>query len=106
MPARANAPLLFTPLTLRGVTLRNRVVISPMMQHASPGGIAQPWLLVHLGKFALGGAGLVFTEATAVVPEVITASKRPEAKAGTMSGLFICWGTMPSLLTMSAVKRS
>lgn len=62
------APLLFTPLTLRGLTLRNRVVISPMMQHAAPGGLATPWLLVHLGKFALGGAGLVFTESTAVSP--------------------------------------
>ncbi len=63
------APLLFQALTLRGLTLRNRIVISPMMQHAAPGGIARPWLLVHLGKFALGGAGLVFTESTAVSPQ-------------------------------------
>ena len=65
----AARPLLFEPLTLRGLTLKNRVVISPMMQHAAPQGIAQPWLLVHLGKFALGGAGLVFTESTAVSPQ-------------------------------------
>jgi 2,4-dienoyl-CoA reductase-like NADH-dependent reductase (Old Yellow Enzyme family) len=67
--AAAARPLLFEPLTLRGLTLKNRVVISPMMQHAAPQGIAQPWLLVHLGKFALGGAGLVFTESTAVSPQ-------------------------------------
>ncbi len=72
MPAQRAAgaePLLLQPLALRGLTLRNRIVISPMMQHAAPGGIAQPWLLVHLGKFALGGAGLVFTESTAVSPQ-------------------------------------
>ena len=61
-------PLLFQPLRLRGLLLKNRVVISPMMQHAAPGGLATDWLLVHLGKFALGGAGLVFTESTAVSP--------------------------------------
>jgi 2,4-dienoyl-CoA reductase-like NADH-dependent reductase (Old Yellow Enzyme family) len=62
-----SAPLLFTPLTLRGLTLKNRVVISPMCQHsAEPDGIAGAWHLVHLGKFALGGAGLIFVESTAV----------------------------------------
>lgn len=58
---------LFSPLTIRGLTLKNRVVISPMCQHsAEPGGIAGDWHLVHLGKFALGGAGLIFVESTAV----------------------------------------
>jgi len=61
-------PLLFEPLTIRSLTLKNRVVISPMMQHAAPEGLATPWHLVHLGKFALGGAGLVFAESTAVSP--------------------------------------
>lgn len=61
-------PLLFQPLTLRGLTLRNRTVISPMCQHAAEGGHATPWHLVHLGKFALGGAGLILTESTAVDP--------------------------------------
>lgn len=60
---------LFSPLSLRGLTLRNRVVISPMCQHAAQDGEATPWHLVHLGKFALGGAGLVLTESTAVAPE-------------------------------------
>lgn len=60
---------LFTPLTLRGVTLRNRIGVSPMCQYSSEDGFANDWHLVHLGQFAVGGAGLVLTEATAVVPE-------------------------------------
>jgi 2,4-dienoyl-CoA reductase-like NADH-dependent reductase (Old Yellow Enzyme family) len=59
---------LFQPLRVRSLVLKNRIVISPMMQHAAPGGFANHWHLVHLGKFALGGAGLVFTESTAVSP--------------------------------------
>jgi 2,4-dienoyl-CoA reductase-like NADH-dependent reductase (Old Yellow Enzyme family) len=60
------APLLFTPLTLRGVTARNRIAISPMCQYSAADGLANDWHLVHLGKFAQGGAGIVFVEATAV----------------------------------------
>ena len=60
---------LFTPLQLRGVTLRNRIGVSPMCQYSSADGFADDWHLVHLGQFALGGAALVLTEATAVVPE-------------------------------------
>jgi 2,4-dienoyl-CoA reductase-like NADH-dependent reductase (Old Yellow Enzyme family) len=59
---------LFKPLRVRSLELKNRIVISPMMQHAAPGGFATNWHLVHLGKFALGGAGLIFTESTAVSP--------------------------------------
>lgn len=59
---------LFKPLRVRSLELKNRIVISPMMQHAAPGGFANHWHLVHLGKFALGGAGLIFTESTAVSP--------------------------------------
>lgn len=57
---------LFTPLTLRGVTLRNRIAVSPMCQYSAGDGIANDWHMVHLGKFAQGGAGLVITEAAAV----------------------------------------
>lgn len=60
---------LFTPLTLRGLTLKNRIGVSPMCQYSSADGLANDWHLVHLGQFAVGGAALVFTEATAVVPE-------------------------------------
>ena len=59
-------PHLFDPLTLRGVTLRNRIGVSPMCQYSAVDGFANDWHLVHLGSRAVGGAGLVMTEATAV----------------------------------------
>jgi 2,4-dienoyl-CoA reductase-like NADH-dependent reductase (Old Yellow Enzyme family) len=60
---------LFTPITLRDVTVRNRVWVAPMCQYSAVDGLPDDWHLVHLGSFARGGAGLVFTEATAVTPE-------------------------------------
>ncbi len=60
---------LFSPLVLRGVTFRNRVFVSPMCQYSSTDGMPGDWHLVHLGSRAVGGAGLVLTEATAVAPE-------------------------------------
>jgi 2,4-dienoyl-CoA reductase-like NADH-dependent reductase (Old Yellow Enzyme family) len=65
----ARAPGLFDPLALRGLTLRNRVAVSPMCQYSSVDGFATDWHLVHLGARAVGGAGLVLLEATAVAPE-------------------------------------
>jgi len=62
-------PLLFTPLTLRSITLKNRIAVSPMCEYSSHNGYANDWHLVHLGSRAIGGAGLVFTEASAVTPE-------------------------------------
>jgi 2,4-dienoyl-CoA reductase-like NADH-dependent reductase (Old Yellow Enzyme family) len=62
------SPKLFSALKIRELTLKNRCVISPMMQHSAPGGLANAWHLVHLGKFALGGAALVIAECTAVSP--------------------------------------
>jgi 2,4-dienoyl-CoA reductase-like NADH-dependent reductase (Old Yellow Enzyme family) len=59
-------PHLFAPLTLRGVTLRNRVAMSPMCQYSSTDGLANEWHLVHLGTRAVGRAGLVMAEASAV----------------------------------------
>lgn len=60
---------LFSPLTLRGVTLRNRIAVSPMCQYSAEDGRPNQWHLVHLGSRAVGGAGLVIAEATAVLPE-------------------------------------
>ena len=60
---------LFTPLRLRHLEIRNRVWVSPMCQYSSVDGMPQAWHLVHLGSFARGGAGLVFSEASAVLPE-------------------------------------
>src|ERR1035441_513753 len=58
-------PDLFSPLTLRGVTFRNRIAVSPMCQYSSEDGFANDWHFVHLGSRAAGGAALVFTEASA-----------------------------------------
>lgn len=60
--------MLFDQLKLREITLRNRATVSPMCQYSSEDGFATDWHLVHLGSRAVGGAGLVFTEATAVEP--------------------------------------
>lgn len=60
---------LFSPLTIRGLTLRNRIVVSPMCQYSSVDGFATDWHLVHLGSRAIGGASVVIAEATAVAPE-------------------------------------
>jgi 2,4-dienoyl-CoA reductase-like NADH-dependent reductase (Old Yellow Enzyme family) len=60
---------LFSPLSLRSVSLRNRIAVSPMCQYSADGGRATDWHLVHLGSRAVGGAGLVIFEATAVEPE-------------------------------------
>ena len=59
----------FTPLQQRAVQLRNRIVVSPMCQYSAQAGLPDDWHLVHLGARAVGGAGVVMTEATAVVPE-------------------------------------
>jgi 2,4-dienoyl-CoA reductase-like NADH-dependent reductase (Old Yellow Enzyme family) len=60
---------LFSPLALRGLALRNRTVVAPMCQYSARDGLVNDWHLVHLGRFALGGFGLVILEATGVVPE-------------------------------------
>ena len=62
-------PKLFEPLALRGVILKNRIVVSPMCQYSSVDGFANDWHLVHLGGRAVGGAGLIISEAAAVSPE-------------------------------------
>jgi 2,4-dienoyl-CoA reductase-like NADH-dependent reductase (Old Yellow Enzyme family) len=62
-------PGLFDPLTIRELTFANRVFVSPMCQYSSEEGYANDWHFVHLGSRAVGGAGLVLTEATAVLPE-------------------------------------
>ncbi len=66
MTAPKSLPLLFTPIELTGVTARNRIVVSPMCQYASADGGPTDFHLVHLGKFAMGGAGIVFCEETSV----------------------------------------
>src|SRR4051794_33011397 len=60
---------LLAPLTIRGVTLRNRIVMSPMCQYSADAGLANDWHLVHLGSRAAGGVALVMVEATAVTAD-------------------------------------
>lgn len=62
-------PHLFSPFTIRSVTLRNRIGVSPMCQYSATEGMANDWHFAHLGSRAVGGAGIVIAEATAVAPE-------------------------------------
>lgn len=64
-----NPAHLFSPLEIGSITLPNRIVVSPMCEYSSDDGFANDWHLVHLGSRAVGGAGLIFTEAAAVIPE-------------------------------------
>ncbi|MBV9962264.1 MAG: NADH:flavin oxidoreductase/NADH oxidase [Parafilimonas sp.] len=61
--------LLFEPLSIRSIQFKNRIVVSPMCEYSSEDGFANDWHLVHLGSRAVGGAGLIIAEATAVSPE-------------------------------------
>lgn len=61
--------ILFEPISLKSITLRNRIAVSPMCQYSAQDGFANDWHLVHLGSRAVGGAGLIIQEATAVNPE-------------------------------------
>ena len=61
--------ILFSTLKLRSITFRNRIFVSPMCQYSSHDGLPTDWHLVHLGSRAVGGAGLVMVEATAISPE-------------------------------------
>lgn len=71
LPTVVGVPALFEPLTLRGITARNRIWLAPMCQYScfDRDGMPNDWHLVNLGQHATGGFGLVMTEATAVVPE-------------------------------------
>lgn len=69
MSQASKLPLLFTPFKLRDLTLPNRIVVPPMAQYSAVNGVANDFHLVHYGKFALGGAGTVFIEATGVNDE-------------------------------------
>jgi len=62
-------PPIFTPFKLRDLVLSNRIVLSPMCMYSAQEGVVDDWHLVHLGSRAIGGAGLIYTEATAISPE-------------------------------------
>jgi 2,4-dienoyl-CoA reductase-like NADH-dependent reductase (Old Yellow Enzyme family) len=69
VPLYVDVSHLFEPLSIRDLTVSNRVWVSPMCQYSSTDGLPNDWHLMHLGQFAAGGAGLVMTEASAVTPE-------------------------------------
>ncbi len=69
VPGQAAPPPMFTPYSVRGLTLKNRVVVSPMAQYSAVDGVAGDYHLVHLGARAMGGAGMVFAEMTCVSAE-------------------------------------
>ncbi len=66
--SQSSAPHLFRPITFRSVTARNRIMLSPLCEYSAKEGVPNDWHMVHLGARAVGGAGIVFTEATAVEP--------------------------------------
>lgn len=63
------SPILFSPFQLRGLTLQNRIVVSPMAQYSANNGIASEWHLMHIGNLAVSGVGLFITEATSINPD-------------------------------------
>src|ERR1035437_6311914 len=67
--------MLFSPIRLRKVVLRNRIVVAPMVTYAAAGGHVTDWHTMHYGKFAAGGAGLVFMESTKVDPRGCTSPR-------------------------------
>ena len=66
MSDQPQLPLLFTPITIRGVTSKNRIVVSPMCQYNSDDGGPTDWQMMHMGRLAVGGAGIIFGEETAI----------------------------------------
>ena len=66
MTEAGQQPLLFTPITIRGVTSKNRIVVSPMCQYNSDDGGPGDWQMMHIGRLAVGGAGIIFGEETGV----------------------------------------
>lgn len=69
LSADAPPPPMFTPFKLRGMVVNNRIVVSPMCQYSATDGVPNDWHMVHLGSRAIGGAGIVFAEATGISPD-------------------------------------
>jgi 2,4-dienoyl-CoA reductase-like NADH-dependent reductase (Old Yellow Enzyme family) len=104
---------MFTPLTIRGVTLRNRIVVSPMCQYSSEEGFATDWHLVHLGSRAVGGAAVVTVEATGVTRDGrITAAclgiwkDEHIAKLKQIAGFVESRGAVPSIQLSHAGRKA
>jgi 2,4-dienoyl-CoA reductase-like NADH-dependent reductase (Old Yellow Enzyme family) len=105
-------PRLFTPLTVGGIELRNRIVIAPMCQYSADEGKATDWHLIHLGHLALSGAALLSIEATAVVPEGRISpddlglwSDETEAALGRVLTSVRKWSDMPIAIQLAHAGR-
>jgi len=103
---------LFEPLTIRGFTARNRIMVSPMQQYASPDHFANDYHLVHLGRFALGGAGMVIVEATAIEPAGRIASAdlglwddAQIAPLGRIAAFLTAYGAVPGIQLIHAGRK-
>jgi 2,4-dienoyl-CoA reductase-like NADH-dependent reductase (Old Yellow Enzyme family) len=104
---------LFSPLRLRGIEFRNRVFVSPMCQYSCTAGVPSEWHLVHLGSRAVGGAALVMTEASAVVPEGRISPddagiwNEPQIKAWTpIAGFIKQQGAVPGMQLAHAGRKA
>jgi 2,4-dienoyl-CoA reductase-like NADH-dependent reductase (Old Yellow Enzyme family) len=105
--------LLFTPFQMRDVTLRNRVIVAPMCQYSAKHGVANDWHLVHLGRFALGGFGLVMVEATGVSPEARISyadmglwDDEQEAALSRVAGFLKSQGATPAIQIAHAGRKA
>ncbi|MEN2975738.1 NADH:flavin oxidoreductase/NADH oxidase [Tistrella bauzanensis] len=113
IPAPGRDPALFHPVSFRSVTARNRIMIAPMCQYSARDGIAGDWHLAHLGGFAKGGAGIVFAEATAVLPEGRITPWCPglwtdgqEAAFARITGFIEAQGAVPAIQLAHAGRKA
>ncbi|HEX8538908.1 MAG TPA: NADH:flavin oxidoreductase/NADH oxidase, partial [Cystobacter sp.] len=104
---------LFEPITLREVRARNRTVVSPMCQYSAVDGVASDYHLTHLGRFALGGFGIVFVEATGVSPEgrithgdVGLWNDEQEAALARIAALLKAQGAVPAIQLAHAGRKA
>lgn len=104
---------MFQPLSIRGVTLPNRVGVSPMCMYAAEDGVPNDFHLVHLGRFALGGAGLVIAEATAIDPvgrispwDTGLWSDEQMDAWGRVTGVLVANGSVPGIQLSHAGRRA
>lgn len=113
VPESMDLPVLFQSLDLRGVRARNRIMISPMCQYSAPEAVPLDWHFVHLSSRAVGGAGIVMTEATAVEPEgritpydVGLWNDRQEAAFARIAGFIAAQGAIPGIQLAHAGRKA
>ena len=113
VPDSAGRPLLFEPLALRGVRTRNRIMVSPMCQYSAPAGVPHDWHFVHLGSRAVGGAGIVMTEATSVEPigritpyDTGLWNDEQEAAFARIAGFILDHGALPGMQLAHAGRKA